>query len=506
MEKTAGPSIASNVLGRFVHRAHLKQLGGNPASVDKPRIGVVNSSGGMSVCYAHLDEIAKLVSDAVEAAGGYPVEIRTTGPTDGLFFVLGGRDAVPDARDILAHDIEMMAKGEALDGLVLLSSCDSTTPGHLLAVAQLDLPAIIVPCGFQAGGQHCGRNIHIMDLYERTGAFLVGQADEQELEDMADHTIGSPGVCAGLGTANTMHMMAEALGLALPGNAPIWAGSVRLRDFAAKAGEAIVGLVERDLRPSFILTEAAFHNALAVLLVSGGAATAVHHLQALGEACRLGVDVYAMVERLGKSFHQACFISPSGGGNMEELEAMGGVRALMKTLEGRLSLDAVTINGPLRAVLAAAEGADAYIPESSTTAGLVLVRGNLAPGGALVRPGVSVNGARAFEGAAVVVQNPSEAQEAVRQGRVPPGSVLVMIGGIDDTACITTGAALGDKIALVSNGGYSGLSRGLVVGFMPRGDEPGHPIHAVRDGDRIRIDVDACLISWTKAGTNAVDA
>lgn len=496
MGQTGRHRAAPNALGKFVLRAHLKQLGHNVENTGKPRIGVVNSSGGMSVCYAHLDEIAGIVSDAVEVAGGYSVEIRTSGPTDGLFFVLGGRDAVPDARDILARDIEMMAVGEALDGLVLLSSCDSTTPGHLLAVARLDLPAIVVPCGFQAGGRHCGRDIHIMDLYESTGAMLAGRVSAEELEEMADHTIGSPGVCAGLGTANTMHMMAEALGLALPGNAPIWAGSSRLRSFAAEAGEAIVGLVKTDRRPSSILTTAAFRNALAVLLVSGGAATAVHHLQALGEACRLGASVYDMVEDLGRDFRQACFISPSGDGSMEELEAMGGVRALMKSLEGALDLDAMTISGPLSAVLAAAEGAGAPVLEPSGRPGLVMVRGNLAPGGALVRPGVRPGGVRKFEGAAVVVRSPTDAQEAVRQGRVPPGSVLVMIGGIDDTACITTGAGLGDEIALVSDGGYSGLSRGLVVGFMPGGEKPDHPIHSVRDGDRIVIDVDARSITW----------
>ncbi|WP_269498982.1 dihydroxy-acid dehydratase domain-containing protein [Castellaniella sp. S9] len=493
-------------LGKTVMKAHLKQRGHDPQSAHRPHVGIVNTSSGLAVCYAHLDEISALVAAAVKAAGGLATEVRTSGPTDGLFFVLGGRKEVPSARDVLAKDVEMMARGENLDGLIFLSSCDSTTPGHLLAAARLNLPAIVVPCGFQAGGSHCGRRVAIMDLYEGVGAVAAKRLSTEELSEMAEVAITSPGVCAGLGTANTMHMVAEALGLALPGTSPIWAGSERLRQIAGEAGRHILGLIEKGPRPAEILTESALRNAAAVVLASGGAATAVHHLQALADQLGFSMDMHAVFDELGDHVKQSRFISPAGPGAMEDLESSGGTLAIMKSIEAHLQRDAMTISGPLSDVLHGfSPSADAPLPVDDADAalpGLVVLHGSLAPEGAVVRPGIAQAGMGIFEGPATVFQNPQALFDSMSSGRLASGSVAVVLGSIDDMACLVTGAGLGEDVAIVSNGGFSGLSRGLVVGFMKSAQTSDHPIFQVRDGDRIRIDVANRSLDWERGPMN----
>src|SRR5690606_24539301 len=225
-------------LGWAVTRAQWRALGLAEEDLDKPKIAVVNTSSSLAVCFAHLDAVSRAVQAGVREAGGVAFEVRTAAASDGLYFATGQKRRLTDARELMAREVEMAVGGAALDGMALLSSCDTTTPAHLLAAARLDIPALVVPCGFQGWGSGQG----VLDVYEGVGAVAAGRMAADELGRIADRAIGCMGVCGGLGTANTMHMLAEALGMTLPGAAPIRGDSPRLQELAREAGRRIVGL------------------------------------------------------------------------------------------------------------------------------------------------------------------------------------------------------------------------------------------------------------------------
>jgi dihydroxy-acid dehydratase len=301
-----------------VRRSQWIAMGINEADFDKPKIGVINSSSGLSVCYQHLDDLSKIAQEAIRDAGGLAFEIHTVAPSD--FITSAGKSAryLMPTRDLLVNDVEVMVEGACLDGMLMLSSCDKTTPAHLMAAARLNIPSIIVPCGYQLGGHCQGQDVDIEEVYKAVGACLTGKMSQELLEDWTRCAIKGPGVCAGLATANSMHCMAEALGMALSGNAPIRAGSDRLTDFVRRAGDRILGLIEQQLLPRDILNLQAFENAVRVAIATGCSVNTVRHLAAIAVEAELDLDVIALFEREAVRLPQITKIKPNGPHRIEQ--------------------------------------------------------------------------------------------------------------------------------------------------------------------------------------------
>jgi len=488
-----------------VRRAQWIAMGIPEADLEKPKIAVVNSSSRLSICFAHLDALSEIVQQAIRDAGALPFEIRTTAPSD---FVTSagksGRYLMP-SRDLLANDIEAQVEGAVLDGMVLLASCDKTTPGQLMAAARLNIPSLVLACGYQLGGDWRDGSVDIEDVYKSVGSVKAGLLSPEDLTEMTRHAIHGPGVCAGLATANSMHCMAEALGMALPGNAPIRAGSERLDDFALAAGAAIVDLVGKDLRPRAILTEAAFRNAVTVAMALGASVNVVRHLTAVAVEAGLDLDVVGLFERLDGQVPQIARIRPNGPDRIETFDAAGGCRGALVQLADRLALDAMTVAGPLAQTLAAAPPPDANIirPAARPFAeepGLVILRGSLAPDGAVVKLSAVPREIRRFSGRARVFEDEGQAIEGLRSKAVQPGDVVVLRrlgpkGGPGTVFAASfmaalVGAGLGASVAVVTDGELSGLNSGITVGqVMPEAAEGG-PLALIADGDPVTLDLD----------------
>lgn len=490
-----------------VRRSQWRAMGIQEEDFDKPKFAVVNSSSQLSVCYAHLDDLAVIVADEIRAVGGLAFEIRTAAPSD--FVTSAGRSAryIMPSRDLIVNDIEVAVEGALLDGMVCLASCDKTTPGQLMAAGRLNLPTTIVIGGYQLGGFCNGVPVDIDDVYESVGAVAAGHMTIDELEAMTECAVQAPGVCAGLGTANTMHILCEALGMAVPGSAPIRAGSARMTELAKEAARTAVEMVRKDLRPRDIMTPGAFENAIIVDLAVSGSVNSARHLQAIAVEAGLDLDVYGLLEQRAKSIPMLCAVRPNGPHRVEDLEHAGGTQAVMKRLEGFLHRDALTVSGAtvgenLEGVGIQdgdiIRGVDRPFRKES---GLALFRGSLAPQGAVVKLGAIPQDMRHFRGPARVYETEEDAIAAIGDGRMQPGDVAVLRGlgpkGGPGTVfaagfvAALNGAGLASRVACVTDGELSGLNRGITIGqVMPEGAEGG-PLALVREGDTIDINVDA---------------
>ena len=490
-----------------VRRSQWCAMGIPEEDFHKPKIAVVNSSSTLSVCYIHLDDVSREVQKAIRENGGLAFEIRTAAPSD--FVTSAGLKAryILPSRDLIVNDIEVMVEGACLDGMLLLGSCDKTTPAHLMATARLNIPSIVVPCGYQLGGHCGGREVDIEEVYKAVGTVATGRMTVDELESWTKVAIQGPGVCAGLATANSMHIMAEALGMALPGTTPIRAGSAKLFDVARRAGRRIVELVAEDLRPRKILTPAALDNAIRVAIAMGASVNVVRHLAAIATEAELDLDVVRSFEELGRDIPQLTQIKPNGSDRIEDLEAAGGTQAVQARLGKLLDLDAVTVTGrklgevleePIRINEEVVRPLHRpFRPEP----GLVILRGNLAPDGAIMKISAVPGSLRQFEGPAKVFEDEDAAIQELREGRIRAGDVVVLrmmgpVGGPGTVfACslmaALVGAGLGDEVAVVTDGELSVLNRGITVGQVMPEAACGGPLAVVREGERIRIDVAA---------------
>lgn len=488
-----------------VRRAQWKALGLSDADLEKPKIAVVNTSSELSSCFSHLDGVAACVKQAVRAAGGVPFEVRTTAPSD--FITSAGRQGryILPSRDLLVNDIEVQVEGAQLDGMVCLASCDKTGPGQLMAAARLDIPSLIVACGYQPHGYLGGRAIDIEEVYESVGKVRTAQITVEELQAMCDVAIRGPGVCAGMGTANTMHIAAEALGLALPGSTPVLANSERMFSFAETAGRRIVEMVNEDLKPSRILTPQAFENATMVGLALSASINLVRHLQAVAVEARCPVDMYELYDRLGTQIPLLAAVRPNGETRIEELEAAGGARGVLKRLVGLVHGDALTVSGRTWSVeLAAAPEPGAVIrtveQPLARQPSVIVMRGNLAPEGSLLKVGDASARQSRFEGRALVFDSQEAALAALQDGHLVPGTIAVLSGmgcrggpGMalaSGFVAAVDGAGLSTTVAVITDGQLSGLNRGIAIGQVSPEAAAGGPIGLVRDGDRITIDIE----------------
>ena len=471
----------------------------------KPKIAVINTSASFSSCYIHVDKSSAAVQEAVRAAGGIPFEVRTVAPSD--FVTSAGKKAryLMPTRDLIVNEIECMVEGAVLDGMVCLTSCDKTTPAHLMAAARLNIPTILLTCGYQVGGEQSdGKFVDIDDVYESIGAVACGKMSLCELCEMSDHAIQSPGVCAGLGTANSMHIVAEAIGMAMPGNAPIYADSKKLYQYTGLVGERIVDMVQRNLCPRDIITKKGVENAIMTVLAIGGSVNTVRHLSAVATEAEIDMKVVETYEALADRVPLLTAVRPNGPYRTEDLEEAGGARSVMKRLENVLHLDAMTVSG--KTVGENIADTKVYREEvikpmdkpQSTKPGIGILRGNLCPHGAIVKLSAVPNSIPYFEGPANIFQGEDEAIRGLENGNIHPGDVIILRnmgpkGGPGTVfACsfvaALNGAMLADKVAVVTDGELSGLNRGIVVGQVMPEAAVGGPFAVVRQGETVRID------------------
>ncbi|MGH3341463.1 MAG: dihydroxy-acid dehydratase [Carbonactinosporaceae bacterium] len=491
-----------------MRRAHWRALGLSPDDERKPKIAIVNSSSELASCYSHLDGIVAPLKAAVRAAGGVPFEVRTAAPSDAITSAGRGGQYILPSRDLVVNDIEVAVEGALLDGMVCLASCDKTAPAHLMAGARLNIPTVVVACGYQASGRYRGARIDFEDVFAGAGEVAGGRLSVEELAEMSDSAIGGPGVCAGMGTANSMHLACEALGMTMPGSTPVLANSAAMWRAVRAAGERIVALVTEGVRPRDILTADAFHNAVTAILAAAGSANTIKHLQAVAVEAECDVDVWRLFEDRAGVVPLLVGVKPNGEHRIDEFEAAGGTRALLKQLEELLHLQAPTVAGStVGETLADAAVADEDVIRPLTNPlgrhpGIVVVRGSLAPDGAVIKRTVSGEAVRRFSGPAKVFHSRAEGLAGIRNGEVRAGQVLVLRGlglrgapGMALTSAFVFalhGAGLGEQVAVITDGQLSGLvNRGLVVGEVAPEAAVGGPLAVVEDGDPISIDVAA---------------
>jgi dihydroxy-acid dehydratase len=495
-------------------RANWRALGLSVEDLDKPKIAVVNSSSELAICFAHLDGVAKVVKEAIRAAGGVPFEIRTTAPSD---FIVGAAHQggyILPSRDLVTNDIECQVGAAMLDGMVCLSSCDKTPPGHLMAAGRLDIPTILVIGGYQKAGELNGEHVDVEDVFLAQIHARIGRLGNRDLDAMADNAIRSPGVCAGMATANSMAVVCEALGMTLPGNSPVQAMSEKMYDYARRAGERIVQMVEEDLTPRKIMTRESFVNAAASVLAVCGSINCVKHMQAVAVETGVDVDIYGLMRELTGKIPVLSAIRPNGSHLIEDFEQAGGARAVLKQLQPLIEPSALTVTGKtlaenLKDYQVANEEVIRPLENVYTDkAPIVILRGSLAPESAIAKMGLRTDRDRpeTFDGKAIVYETGPDAIDGLANGEVKPGDVLVarnqglvggpgMSGGAAAIVFAVDGAGLGGQIAFITDGQLSGLcNKGLTIAEVSPEAGTGGPIGLVRNGDRITVDVDAGTI------------
>lgn len=504
-------------LDRAPHRSLFGAAGFHPEELNRPLVGVVNSANEIVPGHIHLNSIATAVKAGIRMAGGTPIEFSTIAVCDGIAMNHAGMHYSLASREIVADSIEIMAEAHCFDALVLITNCDKITPGMMLAAARLDLPSILVSGGPMLAGEHKGQKIDLSTVFEAVGAARAGRLAEDELEEMAAAACPGCGSCAGMFTANSMNCMAEALGLALPGNGTIPAiSSARLR-LAKEAGIKIMDLIGAGITAGTILSEKAFENALAVDMALGCSTNTLLHLTALAYERGFRLDL-KKVNEISKRTPQLCLLSPAGSDRIEDLYRAGGVEALIKALSGAGLFDSglVTATGKTFASsLAKAEVTDPavirpldapYRPEG----GLAVLYGSLAPAGAVVKQGAVSPEMQRFTGRARVFNSEEEAVKAINSGSITPGSVVVIRyegprGGpgmremLAPTSALA-GMGLDDKVALVTDGRFSGATRGASIGHVSPEAASAGPIALVEDGDKISIDLPARLLNLELPG------
>jgi len=496
-----------------VRRAQWKALGLSDADMLKPKIAVVNSSSELAICFSHLDGIATVVKEAVREAGGLPFEIRTAAPSD--FIISAGAQGayMLASRDLVVNDMEIAVEGAQLDGMICLSSCDKTPPAHLMAAGRFNIPTILVICGYQPSGHYNGQHVDIEEVFIGSVRAMFGTLSQETLSGMCDHAITGPGVCAGMGTANSMHIACEALGMTLPGAAPVLANSPAMFDLARRSGRRIVEMVWEDLKPRDVMTPAAFRNAIASVLAVSGSINCVKHLQATAVEAWLDLDVFALVNELGARVPVLSAVAPNGPHTIDAFEAAGGAHGLLRALAPLLDLSARTVTGrTLGDELADATVRDGEVIRPldrpySAAASIVVLRGSLAPESAIARPGLRPEGQLLrLTGPALVFDSVPDALAALQRNELRPGHVLVLrgcgpIGGpgmAGSASRVVFGIyarGLENDVAFVTDGQLSGLcNKGLTVAEVSPEAAAGGPLALVQNGDVIRVDVEAAQL------------
>lgn len=488
---------------RAPHRSLLRALGLSTRDIARPFIAIVNSWNEIIPGHIHLKRLAQAAKDGVRTAGGTPFEFNTIGICDGLAMGHQGMRYSLASREIIADSIEVMIKAHYFDAMVLISSCDKIVPGHLMAAARLDIPSIVITGGPMMPGRFRGRSVDLMTVFEALGEFRKGRVTQNDLRELEECACPGPGSCAGLFTANTMACLTEALGMSLPGCGVMHATDPAKGRLAKESGRQIMALLREGVTPSDIMTEKAFKNAIMVDMALGGSTNTVLHLSAIAQELGLRVTLDEF-DRISRTTPHICDLRPSGRYFMREFEKAGGVPALLKRLQSKLNLGVLTVTGKrLSEVIRKNRVLDDQIirPLSDpihAEGGIAILRGNLAPKGAVVKfSSVPTNMLR-FKGPAVLFDSEEEAVRGI-EGKVEEGDVVVIryegpTGGpgmremLIPTSLIV-GMGLSDKVAVLTDGRFSGATRGPCIGHIAPEAAMNGPIAALKEGDIIEIDV-----------------
>jgi len=487
-------------------RAMLRAVGMGDDDWAKPQIGVASSWNEITPCNLSLARLAKAAKVGVRQAGGFPLEYGTISVSDGISMGHEGMRASLVSREVIADSVECVVHAERLDGSVLLAGCDKSLPGMLMAAARLDLAAVFLYAGSTLPGRIGDRQITIQDAFEGVGACAIGKISRADLDDIERHACPGEGACGGMFTANTMASAAEALGMSLPGSASPPAPDLRRDDAAVRSGEAVVNLIRLGITARQILTKQAFENAIAVVMALGGSTNAVLHLMAIAHEARVDLTLDDF-NRIGDATPHLADVKPFGRYVMNDIDQIGGVPVVMKALldAGLMHGDALTVTGRTMAEnLAEIAPPDpdgkiiyAMAKPIHRTGGLLVLRGSLAPEGAVIKS-ASID-EPVFEGVAKVFDDERDAMDAVTEGRIVAGDVVVIRyegpqggPGMREMLAVTAaikGAGLGKDVLLLTDGRFSGATAGFCIGHVAPEAPHGGPIAFVADGDRIRLDM-----------------
>jgi len=492
-------------LDRAPHRAFLHALGLSDADLSKPFVGVASTDGRVTPCNALLGEFAREACAAVREAGGVAFDFASISVADSMSMNHGGMRYSLLSRELIADGVEAVVRGHAYDALVTFAGCDKTLPGMMMAMARLDLPSVFVYGGAALPGRMHGRDVTVLDTYEGVGAVLAGTMKQDELSELEHCSIPTLGSCPGQFTANTMAMVAETLGLAIPGSATMPAVSEDRKRIASESGKVVLQILKnRGPLPRDLITRKSLENACAAVAATGGSTNAALHIPAIAHEAgiRFTMDDFARVARRTPLIAD---MKPGGQFLAKDLHAVGGVYSVLKALltHGALHGDCLTLSGStLEKDLAKRPEGDGTVVRRdpiSKTGGLVLLKGNLAPEGALIK--VAGLKSLVFEGPARVFDSEEECFSVVKDGKYKPGEVLVIRyegprggPGMREMLGVTAllyGQGAGEKVALLTDGRFSGATRGMMVGYVSPEAAAGGPLALLRNGDRVRIDAGA---------------
>ncbi len=486
-------------------RSLLRALGLTDEEIARPLIGVAGSANGLVPGHVHLGEVNEAACEGIRLAGATPMLFNTIGVCDGIAMGHEGMKYSLPSREIISYTVEIMVMAHALDGVLIIPNCDKVVPGMLMAVARMNVPAAMVSGGPMATGRLGETDLDLIKVMEAAASAAVS---DEELGAYERCACPGPGCCSGLFTANSMNCLSEALGIALPGNGTIPAVSPDRLRLARETGQALVDLVEAGTTPDAILTPGAFDNALALDMAIGGSTNSLLHLPAIARELGIFFDL-EHVDRICSATPNLCRIAPSGPYHMQDLHEAGGVSAVLAELvpTGGLDLDAATVSGrTLGENISGARSLDADVIRPagdpySPRGGLAVLRGNLAPGGAVVKEAAVGEKMRRHAGPARVFDGEEAGIAAIRAGSIRPGDVVVIRyegprGGpgmremLMPTSAIA-GMGLADDVLLVTDGRFSGGTRGGAIGHVSPEAAAGGPIALVRDGDTVEVDMDA---------------
>ena len=496
--------VVKKGITRTAHRTLFHAMGYSDEDLSKPLIGVVDAFNEIIPGHIHLRDIAQAVKLGVSAAGGTPIEFPAIGICDGIAMGHSGMRYPLASRELICDSIEAVANAHAFDGLVLIPNCDKIVPGMLMAAGRLNIPAVVVSGGPMLAGRYKGKDISVSTMFEAAGKVESGQMNESELARMECLACPGCGSCSGLFTANTMNCLTEVLGMGLPGNGTIPAAYTGARRILAKkAGAAIMNLVKKNIKPRDIITMKAFENAIAVDMAIGGSTNTVLHLPAIAHEAGLDLPL-DLFDEISKKAAYICKLSPGGSYHIQDLNEAGGMNAVMKELT-KLHLiheDAITINGTVADRVAEGENERPEVLHPVENAymnkgGIAILKGNLAPLGSVIKESAVDPDLLTYTGTAKCFNSEEDAIKAIMDGEIKEGHVVVIRyegpkGGpgmremLNPTAVIT---GMGLKVALLTDGRFSGASRGACVGHISPEAMEGGPIALVHDGDLITVDV-----------------
>ncbi len=500
--------VVKRGIERAPHRSLLRAVGCTRADMDKPFIGIINSFSEIVPGHIHLRDIAEAVKGGVRSGGGIPFEVNTIAVCDGIAMNhLGMKYSLP-SRELIADSVEVVAEAHAFDGLVFIPNCDKIIPGMLMAAVRLNLPAIFISGGPMLAGRLSSdggvRKVDVSSVFEAVGKAVKGSMSQEELEQLEEIACPGCGSCSGMFTANTMNCATEALGMGLPGHGTIPAVDARRKQLAIEAGRQVMELLASDIRPRDIINRDSIHNAFTVDMALGGSTNSILHLMAVAHEAGIDFPLF-MINEISQRTPNLCKLRPSGDYHLEDLDRAGGIGAVMKELQELLNLGTRTVSGKSVAEIIAKRRvmdkevirpvAKAY----SATGGIAILFGNLAPEGAVVKRAAVAPEMMVHRGPARIFDSEEAATAAIMGGSIKSGEVLVIRyegpkGGPGMREMLTptsllSGMGLDKEVALITDGRFSGATRGAAIGHVSPEAASKGPIAVLHDGDIIKIDI-----------------